>query len=72
MLGIGEIVHASDSHLAASKDLPDAEAASWETAFDAMMADGSFERILQKHRRVKAAPIPDDARRMATDPIWSN
>ena len=71
-LNIGEIVRASDIYLAASKDLPDAEATRWERAFEAMKADGSYERILQKYRRLKAAPIPDDARRLATDPVWSN
>src|SRR5664279_2668436 len=69
-LNIGEIVRASDIYLAASKDLPDAEATRWERAFEAMKADGSYERILQKYRRLKAAPIPDDARRLATDPVW--
>jgi polar amino acid transport system substrate-binding protein len=70
-LNIGEIVRESDIYLAASKDLPDAEAARWEQAFAAMQADGSYERIIRKYQRVKAAPIPDDARRM-TDPVWSN
>jgi polar amino acid transport system substrate-binding protein len=70
-LNIGEIVRASDIYLAASKDLPDAEAVRWEKAFDSMKADGSYERIVQKYRRMKASPIPDDARRMI-DPVWSN
>jgi polar amino acid transport system substrate-binding protein len=70
-LNIGEIVRASDIYLAASKSLPDAEAAKWEAAFAAMQADGTYQRILQKYRRVKAAPIPDDARRLAKDPVWA-
>ena len=70
-LNIGEIVRASDIYLAASKDLPDAEAARWEAAFASMQADGTYQRILQKYRRVKAMPIPDDARRLANDPVWA-
>ncbi len=70
-LNFGEIVRPSEIYLAASKDLPDAEAARWEAAFAAMQADGTYERILQKYRRVKATPIPDDARRLAIDPVWA-
>jgi hypothetical protein len=51
--------------------LPDSEAIKWENAFASMKADGSYERIVQKYRRVKASAISDDARRM-TDPVWSN
>ncbi len=71
-LNIGEIVRASDIYLAASKSLPDAEAEKWEKAFESMKADGSYERILQKYRRLKAQPIPDEARKLATDPVWTN
>ena len=72
VLNIGEIVRASDIYLAASKSLPDAEAEKWEKAFASMQADGSYEKILQKYRRLKATPIADDARRMVTDAVWSN
>jgi polar amino acid transport system substrate-binding protein len=71
-LNIGEIVRASDIYLAASKSLPETEAARWEAAFAAMQADGTYQRILQKYRRVRATPIPDDARRLANDPVWAN
>jgi 1,2-phenylacetyl-CoA epoxidase PaaB subunit len=71
-LNMGEIVRASDIYLAASKSLPDAEAEKWEKAFESMKADGSYQRILQKYRRLKAQPIPDEARKLATDPIWTN
>jgi polar amino acid transport system substrate-binding protein len=71
-LNIGEIVRASDIYLAASKDLPDVEAARWEAAFASMQADGSYDRILERYRRLKAAPIPDDARRRAADAVWDN
>ena len=72
MLNMGEIVRPSEIYLAASKSLPDVEAAKWEAAFAAMQADGTYQRILQKYRRVKATPIPDDARRLANDPAWAN
>jgi polar amino acid transport system substrate-binding protein len=71
-LNIGQIVRPSDIYLAASKDLPDAEAARWEKAFASMQADGSYERILQKYQRLKATPIPDDARRDVTESVWAN
>jgi len=70
-LNIGEIVRGSDIYLAASKNLPDAEAAKWEKAFESMQADVSYQRIVQKYRRLKAEPIPDDRRRLANDPIWT-
>jgi len=70
-LNIGAIVRPSDIYLAASKSLPEAEAAKWEAAFASMQADGTYERILQKYKRMKATPIPDDARRLATDPVWA-
>lgn len=69
-LNIGEIVRASEIYLAASKSLPDAEAARWEKAFASMQADGSYDRILQKYRRLKAAPIADEARKLPSDPVW--
>ncbi len=69
-LNFGTIVRASDIYLAASKSLPDAEAVKWENAFASMQADGSYDRIVQKYRRLKATPIPDDMRRLATDPVW--
>lgn len=70
-INIGEIVRASDIYLAASKSLPDAEADKWEKAFEAMKADGSYDRIVQKYRRLKAAPIPDEARKLPSDPVWA-
>jgi len=69
-INIGEIVRASEIYLAASKGLPDAEARRWETAFEAMKADGSYDRIVQKYRRLRAAPIPDEARKLPGDPVW--
>ena len=71
-LNIGEIVRASDIYFAASKSLSDADAAKWEKAFESMKADGSYDRILQKYRRIKAEPISDEARKLPSDPVWTN
>ncbi len=70
-LGIGQIVRSSEIWFAASKTLPDAEAARWAEAFAAMQADGTLERIERKYRRIDVVPIPDDLRRYVTDPIWT-
>jgi len=71
-LNMGEIVRASDIYLAASKSLPDAEAAKWEKAFESMKADGSYERIVQKYRGLRATPIADEARKVPSGPDWTN
>jgi polar amino acid transport system substrate-binding protein len=70
-LNLGEIVRPSEIWLAASKSLPDAEAAKWDAAFAAMQADGTYDRIVKKYKQLQAAPIPDDARRLANDPVWA-
>jgi polar amino acid transport system substrate-binding protein len=70
-VNVGEIVRASDIYLAASKNLPDSEAARWEKAFESMKADGSYDRIVQKYRRLKAVPISDEERKLPSDPVWA-
>ena len=37
-----------------------------------MKADGTYDRIVQKYRRLKAAPIPDEARKLPSSPDWTN
>ena len=71
-LNMGEIVRASDIYLAASKSLPDSEATKWEQALESMKADGSYDRIVQKYRSIKAAPIADEARKLPSSPDWTN
>ncbi len=71
-LYFGEIVRASDIYLAASKSLPDAEAAKWGKALESMKVDGSYDRIVQKYRRLKAAPVADEARKLPRLPDWTN
>jgi polar amino acid transport system substrate-binding protein len=69
-LNFGEIVRRSEIFLAASKDLPDAEAQKWEQAFAAVKADGTYQRIADEYSRLKIAPIPDDMRRRFGQPVW--
>ena len=69
-LNFGEIVRRSEIFLAASKDLPDAEAQKWEQAFAAVRADGTYQRIVDEYSRLKIVPIPDDMRRRFGQPVW--
>ena len=70
-LDIGAIVRPSEIWLAASKSLPDAEARKWQQAFEAMRADGSYERILAEYNQLKVEPLADDARRKNYEPVWT-
>ena len=69
-LNFGEIVRSSEIYLAASKDLPDAEVRKWEEAFEAVKADGSYQRIVDEYSRLKIVPIPDEMRRRFSQPVW--
>ncbi len=69
-LNFGEIVRKSEIYLAASKDLPDAEAQKWERALEAIKADGTYQRILDEYNRLKIVPIPDEMRRRFSQPVW--
>jgi hypothetical protein len=64
-LNFGEIVRKSEIYLAASKDLPDAEAQKWEKALAAVQADGTYRRIADEYNRMKIV-IPDEMRRRFT------
>lgn len=70
VLNFGEIVRKSEIYLAASKDLPDAEAQKWEQAFEAVKADGTYQRIADEYHRMKIVPIPDEMRRRFSQPVW--
>ena len=67
---LGEIVRKSEIYLAASKDLPDAEAQKWERAFEAVKADGTYQRIADEYNRLKIVPIPDEMRLRFSQPVW--
>ena len=69
-LNFGEIVRSSEIYFAASKDLPDAEVRKWEEAFEAVKADGSYQRIVDEYSRLKIVPIPDEMRRRFSQPVW--
>jgi polar amino acid transport system substrate-binding protein len=69
-LAIGAVVRRSGIWFAASRSLPEAEIARWRRGFEAMRADGTYDRILARYTRLRPAPVPEDARRQ---PIpWVN
>jgi polar amino acid transport system substrate-binding protein len=68
-LAIGQIVRSSEIWFAASPDLAEAEAERWRTAFTAMQADGTWERIATRYQRLKVEPIPTELRR-GNEPLW--
>jgi polar amino acid transport system substrate-binding protein len=70
-LTFGEIVRSSEIWLAGSRDLPDAEVAKWQKAFEAVKADGTYQRIADRYNRMKIVPIPDDLRRRFSEPVWT-
>ena len=49
---------------------PTPEAAKWQKAFEAMKADGTYQRIADRYNRMKILPIPDDLRRRFSEPVW--
>jgi len=63
VLQFGQVIRTSELWLAASRNLPDAEAKKWEQAWAAMKADGTAERII---RRTQNPPVDaiDDAKRL--------
>jgi len=69
VLQFGQIVRPSDLYLATSRDLPDAEAARWQAAFEAMRADGSYERIVRQSLAPRVDPIDDEKRRIREEPF---
>jgi polar amino acid transport system substrate-binding protein len=69
-LNFGEIVRRSEIYLAASKDLPDAQARPWEQALEAMRADGTYQRIADKYSRMKVEPIANELRLRFAEPVW--
>jgi polar amino acid transport system substrate-binding protein len=62
-LNFGQLVRPSEIYLAASKNIPEAEAERWRDAFAQVKADGTYDRILKYYKRLKAEAIPEDKRR---------
>lgn len=70
-LVVGAPVRPSEIWFAASKGVPEDDVQRWQNAFDAMRADGSYARILDKYERLEVRPVPDDMRREMSGPLWS-
>jgi polar amino acid transport system substrate-binding protein len=69
VLQFGQVVRGSELYLAASKTLPDADAAAWQAAYDAMQADGTLAAIVKRNQRVKVDAIEDEKRRIQEEPF---
>lgn len=69
VLQFGQIVRPSDLYLATSRDLPEAEAQRWQAAFEAMRADGSYERIVRQSLAARIDPIDDEKRSIRDEPF---
>jgi polar amino acid transport system substrate-binding protein len=66
-LNIPLIVRASELYLAMSRTVPEAEVARWQKAFAELQADGTYDRIMARYRRMKIEPIPDERRQGEID-----
>jgi H+/gluconate symporter-like permease len=49
-----------DTSFAGSKNLSDDEVARWQQAFEAIKADGTYGRIVERYRRPKVEPLPEE------------
>lgn len=69
VLQFGQVVRVSDLYLAASRDLPEAEARRWQAAFAAMQADGTMAAIRRRHEQARVDPVEDEKRRIVEEPF---
>lgn len=69
VLQFGQVIRVSKLYLATSKDLPDAQARRWESAWAAMRADGSAERIIRKNQNPRVDAVDDEKRRIQEEPF---
>ena len=69
-LSIGQVVRRSEIWLAASKDVSDQEAARWQSGFEQLRADGTYDAILARYARLRPEPVPEDRR--AAEIQWVN
>lgn len=69
VLQFGQVVRVSRLYLAASKDLPDAQAQRWTEAWAAMQADGTARRIVQQDQHPRVDPVEDEKRRVQEEPF---
>lgn len=69
VLQIGQIVRPSEIYLATSKDVPAAESARWQSAFEAMKADGTWDAIRRRYEGAAVDPIEDARRLILEEPF---
>ena len=69
-LSIGQVVRRSEIWLAASKDVSDQEAGRWQSGFEQLRADGTYDAILARYARLRPEPVPEDRR--AAEIQWVN
>lgn len=69
VLQFGQVIRTSRLYLAASPDLPGAEAAQWQAAWAAMQADGSAATIVRQQMQLEVDPIEDQKRRIREEPF---
>jgi polar amino acid transport system substrate-binding protein len=69
VLQFGQVIRTSHLYLAASKDLPEAQARKWQAAFAAMQADGTMAAILRRYERLRVDPVEDELRRIREEPF---
>jgi polar amino acid transport system substrate-binding protein len=69
-LNIGQVVRRSEIWLAASKDLPDQEAGRWQSGFEHIRADGTYDAILARYTRLRPEQVPEERRNLEIQ--WMN
>ena len=69
-LNIGQIVRRSDIYLAGSKDLPAEVIERWRSAFEALKADGTVDRIIASYSSLRPDTIPGELRRPSDEIRW--
>ena len=69
VLQFGQVIRVSELYLAASRNLPEAEARKWQAAFAAMQADGTLAAIRRRYEQAKVDPVEDERRRIRDEPF---
>ena len=69
-LSIGQVVRRSEIWLAASKNVSDQEAGRWQSGFEQLRADGTYDAILARYARLRPEPVPEGRR--AAEIQWVN
>jgi polar amino acid transport system substrate-binding protein len=61
-LNIGQVVRRSEIWFAASKGMSDQEAGRWQSGFEQLRADGTYDAILARYARLRPEPVPEERR----------